>query len=721
MPARPNPLTFLESVPMIHPCTSFKSVRRHARGAPLLALLASGLCVAGEANDSATDLGKTTVRGEATSRPELQEDSPLNPFRTTASSTGNVQTITREEIERARPTDVFDLLSNATGVLATQGSRKGFSGLMIRGDSNFRWIVDGAYLQPTMASRILKALPVQIIEQVKIVRGASALTMGPMVGSASPGGAPVDGFVIISTRRPEAAELQGRVAIESYNTTQAGAWAGKAFESGSTRSYIAGLGSYAHTDGPKDTLDNGATYNASRSTTSGMLKGGLSFGGWSVDLMAYSDTGKFDVPNANSHGSGQGSWYMDPSKTDLYVLTGSKSWNAANGTVLSASRSLSHQTFWTANTAAGPYTSVLNDNATNHVNLRHSIDFRNTRIMLGGDYMHWDTPNGQQYYEGIQREEVTRGWFAQLEQSLLANRLSLDASYRRDRVHVLHGLDYYTGGAQPFGGVSSPLRTTDKMLPDASFLSAGAAYRLNARWSLSGRYGQSSQPGDTLNPVPGVVLEADRQRKLEVGIESRISPALAGSLNYFHRAVQNEKSLSGYTYVATNGSTQVCRTAAIPTTGTLSPRTAAAITPCYTQSDTTMDGLELALSGTVHKQLGYKASWTHFTKLESSVTDIAATKPRDIGELSANYDAGTWYANGSIKRVSEYKGSATDAAAWLGGYTRVDLGAGRHFDIGRAVLQTTVYGRNLGDSRYETTNGIQDVGRVFGVELQAVY
>lgn len=99
-------------------------------------------------------------------RQDLAPSSAQNPFRITESSTSHTQTITREEIEDLRPRDVFELLNNATGVIATQGSRKGFSGLSIRGDSNFRWIVDGAYLQPNMAGRIMRGIPVTAIEEV---------------------------------------------------------------------------------------------------------------------------------------------------------------------------------------------------------------------------------------------------------------------------------------------------------------------------------------------------------------------------------------------------------------------------------------------------------------------------------------------------------------------------------------------------------------------------
>lgn len=71
--------------------------------------------------------------------------------------------------------------------------------------------------------------------------------------------------------------------------------------------------------------------------------------------------------------------------------------------------------------------------------------------------------------------------------------------------------------------------------------------------------------------------------------------------------------------------------------------------------------------------------------------------------------------------MTRYKGSSTDATAWLGGYTRIDLGLGYPFNVGGSPMQVTVYGRNLSDKRYETSNGVQDAGRMLGAELSVAF
>lgn len=673
--------------------------------------------LASESREAIT-LSTVTVTSSAT-LPELAPGNARNAFRVPESSTSHSQTITREEIEQLRPTDVFELLNNATGVIATQGSRKGFSGLTIRGDSNFRWIVDGAYLQPNMAGRIMRNLPVMAIEEVIVVRGASALTLGPMTGSASPGGAPVDGFVIVRTRKPVKNEGQARLAVESFDTVQAGIWLGKTLGDKTTKGYIAGLLNYADTNGPDDLLNNGAGYNVWRESTAGLVKAGFNTAGWLVDFMLYKDDGEFGIPNANNHFTSgtpptfgtNGNWRIDPSQTNLYVVSGSKQWSPVHTTLFNLSRTESHQILTTT-------TAALNDNENTHLNLRHNMDFGKTRVMLGGDHQHWNNPSGMNYFEGIPREEKTSGWFGQVEQKLFDDRLALDLSYREDTVKVVRGLDYYTAGAQPPGGLTSPLIYQNRTLPAATFLSAGGSWKIAEQWKATARYGTSEQASNGLNPMPGVILGDDEQQKWEIGIEGQINRLFNPALTFFHREVKNEKSVRGFTYTSATNATVTCASR-VATTGPNATKWngTSDITECYGQDDTVRDGLELTLTGNFAERSSYRLGVTEFTKR----TNVESTTPRSMVDLSVTHGMGAYTLTGAVKYVSAYKGSASDADAYLGGYTRFDLGLGYDAKLFGTPVRTTLYGRNLTDKKYETTNGIQDVGRVIGVEALASF
>jgi hypothetical protein len=129
-------------------------------------------------------LDEVTVSAEGV-RVELLPENAKNPYRLPVSAANITQTITREQIQQFRPRDVFQLLDNATGVIATQGSRKGFSGLTIRGDSNFRYIVDGAYLQPNMASRMMASLLFVLAKPLKMVGKPELLANRLMVSKVT--------------------------------------------------------------------------------------------------------------------------------------------------------------------------------------------------------------------------------------------------------------------------------------------------------------------------------------------------------------------------------------------------------------------------------------------------------------------------------------------------------------------------------------------------------
>jgi outer membrane receptor protein involved in Fe transport len=222
---------------------------------------------------------------------------------------------------------------------------------------------------------------------------------------------------------------------------------------------------------------------------------------------------------------------------------------------------------------------------------------------------------------------------------------------------------------------------------------------------LSGRYSQAKQVADSLNPVPGVVLADDEQKKWELGVDGFWSTLLSPSLNFFHREVKNEKSVSGFSWTG-----NVCKTTGVSTT--------AVLTPCYTQSDTTREGVELAVNGAFMERSSYRASVTHFTSLS---TNVEKTTPVDIVDVSVSHGMGRYTLTGAVKQVSAYRGSATDVNAYLGGYTRVDLGLGYDFRVSGTPVKATLYGRNLTDQHYETNNGVQDVGRVLGLELMASF
>ena len=669
--------------------------------ATAICLALSGTAFAETSSNGVTQLPDITVKA-GQQRKDLKPDSPTNPYRMPESAKASTQVITAEEIEKMQAKDVFEVLNHATGTFETTSSRKGFSSLSIRGDSKFVWIIDGAYMHPTMASRMMRSIPPQSIEEIQVVRGSTALTMGPLVGFVSPSGAPTDGFVILRTRQPkEEKEVKLRAAVETQDGNAVSAWGGKRFDTDDKKAYVTGLVSHYETNGPNDPLINGNKPFRARQSNSAMAKTGIEKNGWNANLTAFHDEGEFQIPNTNFEA--ERNWYMNPSKTDVIVGTASKQWNKTHTTIASASNSQTKQTFYTG------VTPVQNDNKLTHFNVRHSIDLDKTRIQVGGDHLHWRSPTGQNYYEGIEREEKITSMFAQAEHKLFDERLVIDGGIRRDRVEVIKGLDYFTAGRQP---PRPTPRVSNRTLPTAKFESLGASYVLNDKVKLSARLGQSEQDDSNLNPVPGVTLKPEKQNKWELGVEGTVSPKFTPTLTVFERQTENEKALLGYSYTRNNGTTATCFAGTIPASGATAPN-AAGLQPCYTQSDTTKQGVELAIKGDFAERSNYKVGITHMTKLTNTAGTLGQTTPKDVIDLSVNHGMGLYTVGASAKRVSSY----TSSSRTIGGYNRYDLSLSRDFRMNAKPVKATLYGKNVTDKKYETTAGVEDVGAVYGVEF----
>lgn len=653
--------------------------------------------------------------------------SPQNPYRVPASATTISQVLTAPQIQALKPVSVFDLVNNTTGSFSTSSGKKGFSGARIRGDSNLIWIVDGAYIPSQVAGRILQDLPVTAIEQMEVVRGASSLTMAPLVGFSNPSGAPTDGFIIIRTKRAQRSTGSARLGYESNATPMASGIVSTTF--GAPRvagtpalGYISGSLNYFDTAGPDVSLANGAPYNVARHSASGLVKAGINQGLFSVDVTYFHDTARFEVPNSSlvATGSPSDNWEMQPSRTDLAVATGSLVWSKRQTTLFALSHNRTHQKLNGSGSVANlnyEDGGLINDNRVTHLNVRHVADWWGYRLSAGSDLMRWHTPTGQNSYEGLERKERIVGVFGQVERSLFGNRLAVDASVRRDQDKILKGIDYFTGGAQPPQPV--PL-VENRLLAPAMFFTAGARADVTSGFSVVGRAGRNKQSDSNVNPVPGLALAPEVQHKWEVGAEGHLNRLLTATVTAFHRGVSNEKSISGYTFTRNNGTTAVCVTGTIPTAGATAAATS--LQPCYTQSDTTRDGMEFILEGGWPGQGHYRAGFTRMTRLSDSANVVQRTTPRNVFDVTVTQGWSLWSITGSVKRVSTFEGrrpaAGTDTAYYaLGDYTRTDLSLTRTIPFAGRAYRASVFGRNLGNVHYQSVAGFPDVGRVVGADL----
>lgn len=645
-----------------------------------IGLVGSALAAAPAA---AEDTVLPPIHVHASALGDLDADSTANPYRVSPSSRSSVQVLTAKDIEALNPRDIFDLLSHAEGVFPMYQGRKVPVHLNIRGDTNFAYIVDGAYLEKDTGARILDNLPLSAIEQVEIVRDATALTLGPMVNFTSPSGAPNDGFIVIRTRRPTANGGTVKAAAESYGT--ASLEAGGDFVDGKGH-YVMGMARRYTTDGPSD------TYTA-RDNGTALVKGGFLRDNLSLDLMFYHDRGSFQLQRGDPSFApavlSTAKWSFDPIETNLLVANGSMTWNSEQTTLLSLYHNELKATFQQGSFTSSAVTLHDNEDRTTGISLRHSFRRDGTLIQVGGQYTHWETPTGQLFYEYNPRDEEILGGFILGEQKLFNDSLTLDGSYRSDQKKVITGVDSY---GHFISYVQSAIH--DRTMPAAQFLSLGASWKPVANWLFNARYAYGRQGADLgVVTEPGVTLQPETQQKQELSADYNGLEWMTPRFTVFHTKVENYKSPTRY-----------------------DPVTQEAV---YSQADADRTGIELGAHGHLGESTTWHAAWTRMTG-DDMVDDHGRTSPRNLGVVDVTHRFDEWTFNGTVQRVDAFESNFPAGTSFqpIGDYTRVDLNVSRRLRMMAHPVTLMLYGRNVTDEKYQTQYGYPDDGAIWGVSAR---
>jgi len=543
---------------------------------------------------------------------------------------------------------------------------------------------------------------------MSVVRDASALALGPMIDiGASTTAALNNGFVVIRTRRPAKDELLTRATLEQHDTyalsSQGSLHFGDDKGDGDT-GYVSLLGARYQTQGKDD------WYNA-RNATTVMGKAGYVSKHLTVDTLAYHDRGQFQFQRGAvgeattgtnaSPGVAYAKWSYSPLDTTLLSSDASLSWNERNRSLLSVSYTRVTDTDRMDYYPVPPATKSKagsefhNEDSTTYVALRHSINFTPaTLLQVGANYLHWNTPTGETNFEGYPREETVVGGFALLEQAFADNTLIVDASLRADRKHIDTGWENIANSQ----GKAVSNTYHDRDLPTAWFFALGGSWRPTPDWLVNARYAHGKQgAAGSLRTLGNKALNGTNQDKFELGAEASLMPAFTPSATWFVYSIRHDK------YVAQTNTT---------------------VTPYlvyYDETDTRRQGVELVARGTLRTGTSYRLGWMHFLKQYASTnSQLAATSAKNLFDASVQQALGVYTATLSAKRVSTYLSNsfANDGLYHdVGSYTRVDLSVSRDIRLGGSLLKASVYGRNLGNSHYESIFSFPDVGRVIGAEF----
>lgn len=675
---------------------------RHIKINLATSLLALGLGSAAQAEDQS--LPTVDVTAEAV-RADLKPDSPANPYRLPTSNRAGTETFTAEDIKKMQPKDVFDLLDKTTGITVTYQGRRNPFFVKERGGGSFTYIVDGAIL-PTVTQRILQRIPLAAIEEFKVVRDATALTLGPLIGVGASGGGDglTTGYIIIRTRRPKADEVSIALSAEKtpgqYLAYKESLYGGKRLgapaESSDLGGYVAGFASKLDRPSTTEWFDG-------QNGKSTMGSGGIGNDRASLNLVAFHESGRFEMQRGINPATGaldNSKWYYDPAETSVQSLSGTVNWNGDHTTLASVFKTRYDQKETNASFATATSTSSNYNEGTSGFDLKHNARFDNTYINLGGQRTHSWASGASGSTRNARWSSTVSGYGITAEQRLLDGQLALDAGYRRDSKHV--------------DTTDTTVRMNNIDLPPAKATSLGGrwavtpVYALNARY-FDGKQGSASSSFSML-PAPGKTLDPETQKRKELALEGKFAPEIGVTFTWFDVYIQNQKSQTStaYTY---NGAQYYY----------------------YTQSNNQRSGNELLLRGNFAPRTSYKASWTHVYRNISSNASVARTNANNLYDFSVTHGWEEYTANFSIKRVDSYLGSnaagpngtGTGTPVMIGGYTRIDANLIRDFAYAGGTWSTTLYGRNLTNKQYVTQQGptglFPDRGRTLGVELKMDY
>jgi len=641
-------------------------------------------------------------------RDDIALQSPTNMYKIEKSAKFATEVITQEEIKAQQPKDIFDLLNKATGMDLTYHGRRSPFSLNMRGSGNITYIIDGAILPPS-TSRILYKIPMIAIEEIQIVRSATALSIAPSINvGASNSGAGVNiAYVIVRTKQPK--KTEGILsAFYEEAVSQPGAngqnlYVGTRF--GDTNSWNGYMGAMLSRfeRKSKDVWFDGSDGE------SGMLNGGISNGGFSLNFMAYKDSGRLEMQRGVKQDGtlDDAKWYYDPLKTTLFSLDGSMLWNENQVTLFSLAQT-EYKQYEHNEDFSNPNANSTRDyeEKTQTYSLRHNARFGDTKVQLGAQYINAEGVGSDLFNPYIKYDTSIKGASVSVEQTLLSGDLVIDAGYRWDQKTIEN-----SSTANPAKGkADTPNANNGVDLAPASIITLGGIYALNEQHALSARYfyGDQGVSGDfTMQTQDGSSLDSEKQQRYEIALESKFAPYFHSLVTYFDTNIKNEKRATSNTYTL-DGSEYYY----------------------YTQVDSRTKGLELTVRGKIASSTTYKLSWTHilsketqdFSKFDVS-DEVAVIVPRNIISALATHTYNDYRFNLSAKHASAYSRSMSPMGlsdADLGDYIRIDANIAKDFNFDKYVATAKIYGRNISHDQYATkyTTGYYfDRGRTLGVEL----
>jgi iron complex outermembrane receptor protein len=641
----------------------------------------------------------TVVDKPISIRQDLDPSSITNMYRIEKSAQFGTEVFTEEDIKNLQPSNFFDLIENAVGINVTYQGRKQPFFVSQRGGGNFTYIIDGAVL-PSSINRILYKFPVSAIEEMQVVRGSTSLSLGPSIpiGSSNSGSGINTGYIIIRTKQPKKTETILSGSIEKSVGDQPTATS-ESLYLGTRHEWESGANAYGGAFGALSERPSKTLWFDGRKSKGGMVNMGLNMGKFNINTMAYKDSGDFEMQRGVTFEGtiDNAKWYYDPLKSEVFSTDMSVQWTANQTTIINLFQTKFEQLEHNGSFINSTMRESTYDEETKGMGIRHNAIFGNTLFQAGGQISKSNGVSAGSKWSSY--DTKVTGFSASLEQKFYDGNLTLDAGYRQDKKHIDES------GSEDVN--------EDLDMAPSKVYALGAFWRMTGTYTMNGRYykGKQGTVGDFDMRLEGdATPHPEDQERIELSVSAEYASYFRPSLTWYDIDIKNKKSSTSNTYDL-NGSTYYY----------------------YSESDELRRGIEVMIEGTVLKNTTYKASWTRTLDNESKsagiTTDsIGKSNPEDLYTFALTHKWDQYKANVSIRKVDEWQNSSspmgTAQYGGLGGYTRIDANISRDFAFNNIVLNTTLFGRNIGNEHYSTryvTGYYPDRGRTIGIELSFIY
>lgn len=599
------------------------------------------------------------------------------------SFTHNTQTFTQESMRDLPIANAYEMLDYATGAFIQSQGRKSPYFASIRAGSNLGIIIDGAYLPPPAASKVLMQLPVSAIDSISVVRDASALNLGPLTSIIGPmTSSRTEGFIVIKTlsgfKQPRR-ELHAKVG--SYQQFEV-----DTSLSAQLNEEVAGRVVLAHQQkqGPRD------YYNDYRRDVGLWKLDGLGENyDWQLNFF-HADGEQGLQRGLDTSGVSDAKWRYDPLSMRMINAKAGYYWNSHSTTALRLSHTQSDASLQKySHSNPETYAEEITEEEFINFDLSHALNHKfadgQNLLRFGYNYMWYHNPTGMLYYPGFERKEQIQALYLQNEFRKQA--WSVDMGLRADKRRIDVGYEQ----------VGKQRRIIENVELDTLLTAAvGASYQLSEQDLLTLRTLYTEQ-----QPMSVYTANNDQLEQ-----ENRLRTELGWSRNWLNTPKYHlGTTLTGFYERLKNG--------AYVASQIDDPQDPDSKINVYDNASWGNKGFEFEIKGAWRK-LNYEVAYSRVSPGEtpSGVVNV----PESLVRARLGYQLHAWQFNLGARNMEEFVSANKAGIGSAGGFTTYDAAATYRLKQGGLTHRFVFSAKNLGDDKYQTVYGFPSEGLNLGVD-----